>query len=156
MRLPSWLRPLVARPNRNSVRRASKRPTWRPRVETLEDRITPSGGALDPTFGTGGIVTVPVDTNSIRVVNAVQADGKILSADYLGRMPAPSEVGFWVNVFESGESNETVIAGFISSPEYFKGHSDDTADWLYDAYEAILGRAPNSAGLQGWLKVLDG
>ena len=27
-------------------------------VETLEDRLTPSGG-LDPTFGNGGITTLP-------------------------------------------------------------------------------------------------
>src|SRR5205085_1577126 len=42
MHVPSWLRPLVAGPNRKSVRRAAKRPTFRPRVETLEDRTAPA------------------------------------------------------------------------------------------------------------------
>jgi uncharacterized delta-60 repeat protein len=35
----------------------------RPRLETLEDRCLLSGGALDPTFGTGGLVTTPIGPN---------------------------------------------------------------------------------------------
>jgi len=33
------------------------RSTFRPRLETLEDRYLLSAGALDPTFGSGGTVT---------------------------------------------------------------------------------------------------
>ena len=32
---------------------------FRPRLEALDDRCLPSGGVLDPTFGSGGMVTTP-------------------------------------------------------------------------------------------------
>lgn len=34
--------------------------TFRPRLELMEDRSVPSAGALDPTFGTGGLVVTPL------------------------------------------------------------------------------------------------
>src|SRR5437764_881990 len=42
MRLPSWLRPFTARPYPARARRAPRRPSFRPGVELLEDRTTPS------------------------------------------------------------------------------------------------------------------
>jgi uncharacterized delta-60 repeat protein len=52
---------------------------FRPCIEVLEDRSTPTAGALDPTFGTGGVATIPTDTYWTQPVTAVQPDGKILS-----------------------------------------------------------------------------
>ena len=50
------------------------------RLEPLEDRAMLSAGALDPTFGDGGLVTTDfLDFTSDRVLDiAVQADGKIV------------------------------------------------------------------------------
>src|SRR5437764_10053316 len=42
MHASTWLRPLAARLNLISERRSRPRPTFHPRVEGLEDRITPS------------------------------------------------------------------------------------------------------------------
>ena len=39
---------------------------------------------------------------------------------FLGRPASPSEVDGFVNAFEHGASNELVIAGFISSDEYYR------------------------------------
>jgi uncharacterized delta-60 repeat protein len=80
MRVPSWLRPFAARPN--PVRQRRPRPSFRPRVERLEDRVTPStGGLLDPTFGSGGIVTTSFSNGTDRPYAVVaQPDGKLVVA----------------------------------------------------------------------------
>ena len=46
------------------------------RCERLEERVVPSGGALDPSFGQGGIASTPVDGTPLGV--AEQADGKLV------------------------------------------------------------------------------
>src|SRR5215831_15822206 len=51
---------------------------FRPRLEALEDRCTPSAGALDPTFGSGGIVNSGPSGQAFAV--ALQTDGKIVVA----------------------------------------------------------------------------
>jgi uncharacterized delta-60 repeat protein len=63
----------------------TSRPTstarFRPTFELLENRITPTAGMLDGTFGQGGLVTTDMGmqptSNSAQAV-AVQADGKIV------------------------------------------------------------------------------
>jgi len=88
MSVTSWLRNRKARPIR--------RPAFRPRLESLEDRATPSAGALDPTFGTGGATTTffpsfySTPRNGIQDATyfggshetAIQADGKIIQVGW--------------------------------------------------------------------------
>jgi uncharacterized delta-60 repeat protein len=77
---------------------------------------------------------------------------------YLNRNPLASEVGGWVNAFLGGLRNEDLVALFVggapASREYFLTHGDNTVDWLYSAYQEILGRPPDAAALQGWLGAL--
>jgi uncharacterized delta-60 repeat protein len=76
----SWLRPLATRLHRTRARRGPQRPAFRPRLETLEDRLTPSTGGLpDPTFGSGGTV-ISSNPNNYEQADAVvaQPDGKIV------------------------------------------------------------------------------
>jgi uncharacterized delta-60 repeat protein len=56
---------------------------FRPRVEGLEDRLTPSGGQLDPTFGSGGIVNLSSTTNVDARAVTVQPDGRVVIAGYV-------------------------------------------------------------------------
>jgi uncharacterized delta-60 repeat protein len=74
-------------PSRPAPRRrpAIRRPSSRPRLEALEDRTTPSGGLLDPTFGTGGIVNLPNATDYAASAVAVQPDGKVVVAGQTNR-----------------------------------------------------------------------
>ncbi|HEY7327385.1 MAG TPA: delta-60 repeat domain-containing protein [Gemmataceae bacterium] len=76
-----WLRGL--RSTLSETTRSPGRPSrhHRPhlRLEVLEDRLTPSGGQLDPTFGSGGTVTLPSSTSYQVVGTAIQPDGKILT-----------------------------------------------------------------------------
>src|SRR5262245_42861075 len=64
-------------------------PRCRPRLEALEDRCLLSGGVLDPTFGTGGVVTTSMGSiHSYLYANAVATypqtgtadDGKVVAA----------------------------------------------------------------------------
>jgi uncharacterized delta-60 repeat protein len=58
----------------------------------LEDRLVPSAGALDPTFGTGGVVTTDLGSNADRVAAVVgQADGKLVAAGVMQDTNGASE-----------------------------------------------------------------
>src|SRR4051812_43426309 len=55
------------------------RPRTALRLDRLEDRCTPTAGALDPTFGAGGVATTALSPGWDRAYAvAVQPDGKIL------------------------------------------------------------------------------
>ena len=59
--------------------RSHKRPLC---LELLEERTLLNAGVLDPTFGTGGIVTTsfPPNTSASAAAAAIQPDGKIVVA----------------------------------------------------------------------------
>src|SRR5262245_37108628 len=59
------------------VRRPS---AYRPRLEALEDRCVPSAGTLDPTFGSGGIVTTALSNGNDTAYGVLlQPNGDIIS-----------------------------------------------------------------------------
>jgi hypothetical protein len=63
------------------------RPRYRPCLEALEDRCQPSGGILDPAFGSGGLVSTVASGSSISastVSMALEPDGRIVVAGTLG------------------------------------------------------------------------
>ena len=84
MQVPLWLRSLAARLKPARQRQRRPRPSFRPHVEGLEDRVTPStGGLLDPTFGSGGTVLSSfANIQSSASAVTVQPDGKIVIAGY--------------------------------------------------------------------------
>jgi hypothetical protein len=86
-----------------------------------------------------------------------EREGQRITADYqkyLGRDPEPNIVLQWVAAFLHGASNENVVAGFVGSPEYFQNHHSDIRDWLFSAYQDILGRAADPAGYNARLEFL--
>src|SRR5262249_33644368 len=86
MWLPSFFRRFGVgyapiRPSRARRLAACRKPTLsRLRVEQLEDRLTPSAGDLDPTFGTGGKGTTSFggSVGNEGDAMALQPDGKII------------------------------------------------------------------------------
>jgi len=60
------------------------RPTRRLNIERLEDRTTPAAGALDSSFGTGGIVQTNLSGHDRAQEVAIQPDGKLVVAGYVG------------------------------------------------------------------------
>src|SRR5262245_24400252 len=78
-RLSCWFkRPADKRRLPNSGRR----PHFCPRLDGLEERVTPTAGELDPSFGRGGIVTTPFQVPSDDSGKAVVLDsqGRIVVA----------------------------------------------------------------------------
>jgi uncharacterized delta-60 repeat protein len=90
---------------------ATPRLTFRPRLEGLEDRLTPSsGGLLDPTFGSGGAVLNDLGSTASKGLDAVtiQPDGKFLAVGFVGGGSASDFAAIRYN------ANGTLDAGFGS------------------------------------------
>ncbi len=64
----------------------------RPVLEPLEGRDCPSGGLLDPTFASGGIVNLPTTTDNGASAVVVQSDGKVVVAGYVTRNTGYSSI----------------------------------------------------------------
>ena len=77
---------------------------------------------------------------------------------FLERDASKPEVDGWVDLFVRGQAtNQDIIAGFVSSPEYYgrssKGRGNQ-ATWVVSAYEDVLGRSPHKAEVEQWLVFL--
>src|SRR5262249_34030933 len=62
---------------------------------------------------------------------------------FLHRSEGPDERAFWVNMFEAGADEATVVEGFLNSPEYQTAHASDTL-FVQDLYVDIFGRQGTS------------
>jgi uncharacterized delta-60 repeat protein len=101
MFLNSWLKGLrttAAARTGQACRSPGNAPQrFRPRLEGMDDRSLPSGGLLDPTFGTGGLVTTAIGSSSGAMAVATYPsagtanDGKIVAVGY--GHPATGKVG---------------------------------------------------------------
>ncbi|HEY7313998.1 MAG TPA: hypothetical protein VH643_31905 [Gemmataceae bacterium] len=126
MRISTWLRPLIVRLSRPRPRRFSRRPTFRPHLEGLEDRITPSGGGLlDPTFGAGGTVLNSTGTHSQSLTDVISLpDGKLLAAGYMNSTSSGGSVDFAAARYNANGTLDTSFGSGGLATVDFKGSSD--------------------------------
>jgi hypothetical protein len=75
-------------------------------------------------------------------------------ATYLGRSPSTPEVTNWGGLLQQGFEREDVIAGFLSSEEYFVNHGNENTSWLIGIYKELLLRTPADSEVNHWLEVL--
>jgi len=82
----------------------------------------------------------------------IQADYQL----YLGRSASSAEVSSWLSKIRHGMTQEAVAAQFAASPEafFFKSNSDIDS-WLAYAYQTILDRQADQAGLNSWEQTLN-
>src|SRR5437016_3202783 len=80
--LPSWLRSSRTSRSGRGAPRVPRKAGVRLAVEALEDRMLMTAGALDPTFGVGGLVHTNFSQPSEDKANAVAItpEGKIVVA----------------------------------------------------------------------------
>jgi hypothetical protein len=76
---------------------------------------------------------------------------------YLGRDPEAAGLRFWLDGFAHGLTNEGLVAGILSSDEYYQGPTrghGDRATWVRSAYRDLLHRAAGDGEVAFWLTVL--
>jgi hypothetical protein len=79
-----------------------------------------------------------------------------LYVSLLGRMCGAGEDQGWVNHLSSGAATqEQVVAGFLTSTEYFNkvgaGSASPTGAWVQSLYTNLLGRQAATAEVNGWV-----
>ncbi len=77
--------------------------------------------------------------------------------DTLGRDPDAAGLAGWVDAAKKGMPVAQIASAFYASPEYFStvGHGDYRT-WVADLYRKLLLRQPDAAGLDGWVRALQG
>jgi hypothetical protein len=73
----------------------------------------------------------------------------------LGRTAASSDLTYWVSLIEAGATEEQVQTNILASGEFLTLEGGTLSGWLTGLYEATLKRAPDTAGFNAWLHVLD-
>ncbi len=75
----------------------------------------------------------------------------------LGRLPDAAGYEYWVNSVAGGQSLASVVDGFVNSSEFQANYGSlGNSDLVKLLYSNVLNRAPDAAGLAGWVKQLDG
>jgi hypothetical protein len=70
--------------------------------------------------------------------------------------PADSDgLSFWKGIWRRDGGPDTVIAGIVSSPEFFQSVGSDNGNWVTEMYRRLLNREPDQAGHDFWSGVLN-
>lgn len=74
------------------------------------------------------------------------------------RTPDLAGLGYWIKAMDQGASLRDVAASFVASPEFatlYGGNNPSNLTFVTKLYNNVLHRAPELAGLQYWLDILD-
>jgi hypothetical protein len=72
--------------------------------------------------------------------------------DTLGRDPDPAGLAGWINAAKRGTPIAAIASCFYGSDEYLELVArGDIPTWVRDLYDVLLFRAPDPAGLNGWI-----
>ncbi|MEP3667059.1 MAG: DUF4214 domain-containing protein, partial [Roseibium sp.] len=91
------------------------------------------------------------------VTNEMIRDVAILYASHFDRLPEAEGLHFWVGAHAEGMALEGIAKEF-HAVRLAEGEYDDswtTTEFVEDAYQTVLGRAPALAGLYYWREHLD-
>jgi hypothetical protein len=75
---------------------------------------------------------------------------------FLLRTPDASGLSYWRDqVWKVYGGPERVVAGMISSPEFFRSAGGTNQAWVQALYQRLLNRTADAQGLQYWANLLD-
>lgn len=99
-------------------------------------------------FADGTLVT-DLDGNGGQVYRVYQAA--------FDRQPDAAGYAYWLGVADRGTTVETIASGFVDSDEFRRlyGSKPSNADFLMRLYQNVLHRAPDQAGFNFYLNVLN-
>ncbi|MCU1451991.1 MAG: choice-of-anchor protein [Acidimicrobiales bacterium] len=116
------------------------------RAPTANELSTDAGGLDAGTLSRGTVVSGLA--SSSEWVSAVVNQFYL---DTLGRPGDAGGVAYWTNRIRTGASTPAQVAAeFYASDEYFHHTGGTNQAWVTAVYHALLGRAPDSAGLAYW------
>jgi hypothetical protein len=111
-------------------------------------------------LGTATVTDTSMPTTLPQVGTAFLQSAEYLSdlvtndyEQYLGRTPGAAEVGGWVSALQHGMTSNQVLAGFLSSPEFYNHAGSDRA-WVDALYNDLLGRNADTPGESNFLRAL--
>lgn len=120
-----------------------KAPGLRGGTESLEDR---------------NLLSVTPQELAAALAQSAEHYAHIVESDYqqyLGRAADAQGLQNWVAGLQHGLTEEQVEAEFIGSAEYINNHGGSASAWVSGMYEDLLGRAPDTAGLDAWVNALE-
>jgi hypothetical protein len=114
-------------------------------------------------FWTGFMQTHTLYDTALAIVTSPEGLGQVVRQEYssLLRRSADAGAGFWFNVLAGGGRDQDLVAGLVSSPEYFtrlqpQQNVPALQSWITHTYQDVLGHSPDGTGLSFWTGVLQG
>ena len=74
------------------------------------------------------------------------------------RLPDADGLKYWIEKYTSGENDERAVASsFLVSAEFKQRYGENVSDTIYlnNLYQNVLGRLPDTSGLNYWLGQLN-
>ncbi|MGH7193100.1 MAG: DUF4214 domain-containing protein, partial [Candidatus Saccharimonadales bacterium] len=69
---------------------------------------------------------------------------------FLLRQPDAQGLSYWMGIWRRDGGPENVVAGMISSPEFYGEAGNTNTGWVEALYDRLLGRPADAQGLQYW------
>ena len=96
-------------------------------------------------------VAYDIATSPEHFTDLVQGDYEY----FLGRAADAGGLSTWVGALEAGWTPQAVLAGILSSPEYYADAGSTPTGFVTDLYSDLLGRTPDAGGLATWVGQLN-
>jgi hypothetical protein len=87
-------------------------------------------------------------------VHSPEYETNVIRHDYetvLGRDTDPDGLTHWLGLMNSGLTEQQLLADLAGSDEAYVHNGGTPASWLVGLYEDLLGRAPGTLEMNGWL-----